>query len=330
MAIINNAAKQTTNGVAATNSAGQVTSTQGYQAAQLGDPTKWNVDKDQTVQGQVQGIIAQNSPLMQQARGQAQQDMNARGLLNSAMATTAGESAVYSAAMPIATQDAATFAKAAGYNADMSNQFAVHNVDSQNQAAMFGADSANKAGLTNANNTTNTNISNAKNATDLSINQNTMDTQRWLGQLDANTRTNLGQLDANTRLSLGQLDANTRMQLGQLDANTRMQLGQLDASTRQSIAQMDNATKVQVTDLQGRYQQLLQTNQSAAAMFNQMAAQVSEIDRSSLDPQSKMYAINRQTINMQDALETMAKISSVPGLSGFYNGVNNSLAGTAK
>lgn len=81
-------------------------------------PTTWNVDSNQTVAGQVAKIIDPNSPIIQQARTQALQTANERGLVNSSMAMTAADDAAYRAAIPMATADAATHAKAAGYNAD--------------------------------------------------------------------------------------------------------------------------------------------------------------------------------------------------------------------
>ncbi len=106
----------------------------GYEARQLADPTKWNVDEDQTVAGQVQKLISENNPLQQQAATRAQQGMNGRGLMNSSMAVQAGQAAMYDAAMPIATADAATYGRAAAYNADTENQFAGKNVDASNTA----------------------------------------------------------------------------------------------------------------------------------------------------------------------------------------------------
>lgn len=81
-------------------------------------PTTWNVDQNQTVAGQVAKIIDPNSPIIQQARTQALQSANDRGLLNSSIAMTGADDAAYRAAIPIAQADAATYAKAAGYNAD--------------------------------------------------------------------------------------------------------------------------------------------------------------------------------------------------------------------
>lgn len=75
--------------------------------------TPYTVDPNATVAGQIKGIIAEGSPLMQQAEAGARAQMNSRGLINSSDAITAGQSAVLGAALPIAQADAATFDKAA-------------------------------------------------------------------------------------------------------------------------------------------------------------------------------------------------------------------------
>lgn len=106
----------------------------GYEARQLANPTKWNVDDNQTVAGQVRNLIAENSPLQQLAETRAKQQMNQSGLMNSSMAVQAGQAAMYDAALPIAQADAGTYGRAAAYNADTENQFAGKNVDASNTA----------------------------------------------------------------------------------------------------------------------------------------------------------------------------------------------------
>jgi hypothetical protein len=117
-----------------TNTVAPVGGTVGYTANQLGDPTKWNVDDNQTVAGQVRNLINENNPLQQQAATRAKQAMNQNGMLNTTMATQAGHAAMYDAALPIAQADAATYGRSAAYNADTSNQFAGKNLDASNMA----------------------------------------------------------------------------------------------------------------------------------------------------------------------------------------------------
>lgn len=81
-----------------------------------------NVNSNQTVAGQLQGLIDDNSPLLQQARTQALESANQKGLLNTSMAQTGAESAVLSEALPIAQQDASTNFSNAENNMAATNQ----------------------------------------------------------------------------------------------------------------------------------------------------------------------------------------------------------------
>lgn len=121
---------------------------QGYTADKAGI-NNWDVLNNQTVQGQIGGIIASNSPLLQQARANSLAQMNSRGLVNSSMALGEGEKAVFSAALPIATQDAATYANAGQLNANAANQLAQFNSGQVNQGLGFSANAANQAGSEN-------------------------------------------------------------------------------------------------------------------------------------------------------------------------------------
>ncbi len=69
---------------------------------------------DQTVAGNIESLLSKDSPLMQQARTRAAQQMASRGLINSSLAASAADSAMYDVANTIAQSDAATKAKAAG------------------------------------------------------------------------------------------------------------------------------------------------------------------------------------------------------------------------
>lgn len=102
-------------------------------AAQLGTPTPWNVTSNQTVQGQLTSLIDPNNPYYQQWATAGAQDAAARGFTgNSSIRDTGIMNSVMANATPIATSDAGTYAKAAGYNADEQNQFAVKNQDANN------------------------------------------------------------------------------------------------------------------------------------------------------------------------------------------------------
>ena len=94
----------------------------------------WTPGKDATVQGQLTGLLDKGGPLMDRAATRADQQMNARGLLNSSIAVGAGQSALYDAALPIAQQDAQTFGRAGEVNARTAADFAMQGMQQNFQA----------------------------------------------------------------------------------------------------------------------------------------------------------------------------------------------------
>lgn len=124
-------------------------------AAATAAPSTRAVQSNETVQGQIAGLIDKNSPLLQQARNQATMASNARGLVNSSIAASAGESAAYGAALPIAQADARAYEQAARdqqallsqtsqFNAGQSNEMARATLAAQTQAEQFNAESQNR------------------------------------------------------------------------------------------------------------------------------------------------------------------------------------------
>lgn len=121
-----------------------------YNPSQLGDANKWAVDRQQTVQGQLQDVIKTDSPLQQQARTAGLQQANDRGLLNSSIAVGAAQDAVIKSALPIATSDASTYARAGEYNTTEANKRDLENINAQNFAKNQGMLAYNEAGAFNA------------------------------------------------------------------------------------------------------------------------------------------------------------------------------------
>lgn len=68
------------------------------------------IQSQETVAGQMEGLLSKESPLVTMSRTKAKEDANKRGMLNTTMAVQAGEAAAYQSALPIAQQDAQTAA----------------------------------------------------------------------------------------------------------------------------------------------------------------------------------------------------------------------------
>lgn len=103
----------------------------------------------ETVSGQINSLLSENSPVLQQARNDALRTANDRGMLNSAMAASGGTDAVIRSAAQIGAQNAATYGNAADYNTALKNQATMWNADQENQStrlyAQLQADAASRA-----------------------------------------------------------------------------------------------------------------------------------------------------------------------------------------
>ena len=99
----------------------------GYNSEQV------TMEDAETVEARIASIIADDSPLMQQAKTAAAQAQNAKGTLNSSMAIGAGQAAVLDKATEIAK-----------YDADTAASFKLANQASQDTSGQFNADQWNK------------------------------------------------------------------------------------------------------------------------------------------------------------------------------------------
>ena len=152
--------------------------TAGYNPTTLGTPTKWDITANQTTQGQMSSLIDPNSPYYQAWKNAGANDAAARGFTgNSTIRDSAIMDSVIRNATPIAQSDAAINAKAAGYNADMPNQFAVANQNANNTAGQFNSREKNQ--MAQAQITAST----ARYGTDVSAS-----TQRFVAGLNSDTQ----------------------------------------------------------------------------------------------------------------------------------------------
>lgn len=166
----------TTPGTSSVGSGAPVTSyTPDSATATTYTPKAYTVDPaTQTVAGQIRGLIDAGSPLLDQAEASARNQMNARGLINSTQAITAGQSALYNAALPIAQADAQTYDKAAtntttaentagGQNSQLQTQTSQFNTGQTNAALTAASAASNQKALTQMNNESAANIQKLQN-----------------------------------------------------------------------------------------------------------------------------------------------------------------------
>jgi hypothetical protein len=86
-------------------------------------PETWDVTSEQTAAGQFASIMDSDNPVFKIVQEQIMRSHAAQGGQNSLMASRSAAMAVADVGFKIASQDAATFARSAEFNAAMANQF---------------------------------------------------------------------------------------------------------------------------------------------------------------------------------------------------------------
>lgn len=303
----------------------------------------FEVKPDQTVAGNVDSLLSADSPLMQRAVARANAQANQRGLLNSSLAVSAGQSALYDAATPIATTDAQIKAQAATNTANATNA-----------ARQFGAGAINTAALTNAQLNTGISQSNAASAnaqtlqkiqadTSLTMQDKQVQSQQLIAANENAVQQQIAALQASTQLSA--VDKQTQMQklindadnltqqgIASIQANTQMSIAdkqsaiqdlvsQRTTQTQLSVAKMnadsalanidaDGRIKANLAGIEASYKQLMQSQASAGDLYKSMLAAMTSI---ATDPNvaDKPGAMNNAVAALNDGLDILGRISNL-------------------
>ena len=239
-------------------------------ATKLPDPKTWTVTADQTVEGRINRLTDPNSPLIQQAQARARAKMNSYGLLNSSLGITAGESAAYDAAMPIAQADAAAALRAGGYNVEVGNQFAVKDTDTTNQFSMVD-----------------------KNA------------QVDLSKMNAQQVNDLAKMAAGQGYSLQTMDKQQVNDLAKIAAgfsnDQKTMLAKFGYD--KDLVQVQRDSNKDIARIEAQYRTLTQGSASAANILTNLSTNVARImENDKMDAAAKQSAINIYTANSDKAL----------------------------
>lgn len=200
----------------------------------------------QTVQGQLAGILASGNPLLVQAQTRAKQDANARGLLNSTMAVSAGEDALYKTALPIASQDASTYGTAALKNADLGQETELTNMTARNRANELNTTEANTTSRFNVDQSNQVATKNAELQQQAILQKRDNDNKVLLQSMDAQTRVDLVNIEANYRTlmqasdSASSLYQQTLRNISDITANANMNAAAKNAAIAQQKALLSN------------------------------------------------------------------------------------------
>lgn len=288
--------------------------------------TNWDVTKPQTVQGQLEGVIAADSPLMQQARAQSLAQMNRRGLINSSMAVGAGQEAVIKQALPIAQADATMYGSAAKTNADTANAMAQFNANVKNKAAEFGANAQNVIAASNtaAKNeaakfgATATNVAAAANQA--AINEAAKfgaSAENAASLANAAAQNEAAKFEATSQnISASDFAKNVNANVAtMMDQSMKIAVANADAATKIELQNIDAQTRKDLAATEATYKNAMQASASANEIFQQTTKNIADIMANpDLDTAAKQKAVDTQKSYLQGSMRILSATSGIPGL----------------
>ena len=249
------------------------------------DPTMINMTPDQSVESRSAGIIAKNSPLMQLAETRANQQANARGLINSSMAVGAGQTAVLDKATDIAKSDASTAAQTAQLNANASNTAKSLNAAATNQFSMVDK-------------TTQADIAKMGVAQTFDLAKMDVTAANTLKQMGAEQQNNLAKMAAAQGYDLSKMTAQQVNDLAKMNAMQGFDLAKMDRQSALTISQMSEQQKndlIQLASKQGYQLQTMGTQQ-----VNDLAKLTVQIEAQDRQAEQK-FGFDRQLVEIQKA-----------------------------
>lgn len=277
--------------------------------ASLNSVKPWYVTPEQTVAAQINALTDPNSGIIQQARAQALQQANARGLLNSNMALTAADAAAYQAAIPIAQADAATYAKAAGYNADASNQLNQLQYTQGNQVGLSREQLAQQLGVAQMQDAT------SRYGTDVSaaVNREQLANQWRVAQMQDQTSRYGTDVQANTNRYNTDSSANTNRYNTDVSAATSRYTQELNAQTQITTNKLDNESRLTLQREADANRGLIQTSSSAASAYNNYATALLNIQMNDkMDAGAKATAMKTARETYIFAMQASYKLANQP------------------
>lgn len=224
--------------------------------------TPRTITENETVAGQVKGLLSSGSPLLKAAESNSLRASNQRGLMNSSIAAGEGTKAMIETAAPIAAQDASTYA-ASGLSAQNANQ------------------DLNKTSF-------DTQMSSYLKSQDL---YNTKETQAQQGDINKTLQAQQGDINKTLQAQKDKATSDLQMALKQIDANLDIEkIASNDRSAfASSVAPIMQQYQTAYTNIQSQPDSVLSSTAKASAI-----ADLTAMYRPQLESLSNIYGYEVQ------------------------------------
>gem|GEM_PF-3483364 len=254
----------------------------------------FKVSDDSLVENRVTGLLGSNSDYMKRAQGKAATTANRRGLLNSSVAAGAGAAAAIDAALPIAQQDANTFAQSDLSKQGYYNQTGLAEKAASDSSKLSAQDATQQSGAMQQQT------------------ENTAALNSQQGQINEN----LGTAADNRQLGLQDNQGAISQQLQKDSADQQSALASQQFDFQKVLQEMDQDSRANLLQMQNANAALLQQSQSAANRFQDLAQNIAAISTSpDMNETQKAAAINQLVELSNKSFATQSALLKAAGVS---------------
>ena len=273
----------------------------GANAAAGADASQTSLTAEQQTDAELARILGQDSPLLAQARAQAAQQANQRGLLNTSMAVGMSQDAMVKAATPLAQQ-----------NAQQAFQREMENTENRQEAEMFTAQQQNQL-----------NELQAQLGTDISMFNVEQLNEGMRLQAELQTAIEQGNAAAanDAALQLAELARSAQEQQADLDYQSSAEAAAAQNALNDRVMQgvtalneqyLTNLGAVDLAMINQTYAQLMSVNTTAASVYS---AYISAMGNVMADPKMSPAEIANAVKVLQTTLEaSMRMINEINGI----------------
>jgi hypothetical protein len=267
----------------------------------VGSGETTDLTSEQQVDAELTRILGKDSPLLAQARAQAAQQANARGLQNSSMAAGMSQDAMVKAALPMAQQNAAQAA---------ARELA--NTANLQQAGQFSAQETARLRALEAELGTSVSVFNAEQLNQAESLAAQMRTA--IAQQDANAYNQASQQLADLQRSAEAQQADIDMAGAQQTAAERQAYNQqtIDRVSQLNLQYLQGEQAMDLADIQGQYQQIISQNTTAASLYNSYLTGMAGImDNPDMTSQQVASAVKTMQSMLEASLRMMTELNGL-------------------
>ena len=298
------------------------------QLAGLNANGSYNSSDSTNAASQLDSITSANSPYIQLAEQQGLLSAASRGLENSSIGAGASEAAAVAAAAPLAEQNASEASQGALQNSQLNTAVSEQNAQLGTQVSEQNAQLGTQAALQNAQLGTQVSEANSAAANTAALQNSQLGTQA--NEFNASQDAAAKELQAQLETSVGQSNAQLLGQNNQFNASQIQQAGATNAAAenqmQQTVMGENEAINQQylsgnqaqnLAAIQGQYNQLISTNQSASSLYQTYFSSIGSImANQNIAPSRVASSVQAQQAMLQSGLAVIDALNGGTNVAG--------------